>query len=373
MRIGIVADDFPPNTGGMAVHAEHVATELARSDDVVLFTLPGLGLADAPFEQRLVLTRDFAQNAHLLAREKADAWLFLNAGYAAIAREFMCVVFVYFHGNDFLKPYTGRRRQWLDVMNRLPYVWRYYQRVRTRLRRSDIRRGLRAVAEVFTNSAYSAGLIKRLYARDATVAHPGVGDTFFQDGRQCRSGPLRLLTVSRLPEASRKNVDGVLRAVAALPHGVVGSYSVVGDGKDRPRLEQLSRELGISDRVTFRGRISNEELLACYRDADLFVLAPKATPDDVEGFGIVYVEASASGTPVLGSAQGGATDAIRDGVNGILIPESSPQAIADGIERFSLSRKQFSTEGVVEFAKQFRWPVVVGRMRERMREVVESG
>lgn len=373
MRIGIVAEDFPPNLGGMAVHAEHVARELAASDDVVVFTLPGHGLADSPFPQQPVLTRDLAQNAARLSNEGVDAWLFLSAGYAAIAAAFEQPVFVYFHGNDFLVPFPILRRRWLSSLNNMRYIWRYSGAARRLVGRRDIRRGLGNVEVVFTNSTNNARLIADIYSRKAIVAPPGVGDAFFVTGKPPATGPLRLLTVSRLNAANkRKNVDGVLRALTLLPESLAVRYDVVGDGNDRQRLEQIVRQLRLQDRVRFHGAVSQEELLEWYRKADLFVLASKADEYDVEGFGIVYIEASAAGIPAICSKEGGSTDAVQDDVNGIVIDNSSSQAIADGILRFVDSREKFPAEQVRAFAEQFRWPDVVQTIRREIQQRSEG-
>ena len=106
--------------------------------------------------------------------------------------------------------------------------------------------------------------------------------------------------MSRLSQYTRrKNVDGVLEALALLGREAEVCYTVVGDGDDRGRLENRARELGVERRVEFRGSLGQQELLEAYRRADLFVLASRASRSDVEGFGIVYLEAAASGVPSL--------------------------------------------------------------------------
>ena len=100
----------------------------------------------------------------------------------------------------------------------------------------------------------------------------------------------------------------------------------------------------------------------CYSEADLFILASKASARDVEGFGIVYIEASAAGVPVIASLEGGATDAVEDGVNGLLIPDSSPRSIARGIERYLAERERFETQKIRGFADQFRWRSLAPRL-----------
>ena len=111
-----------------------------------------------------------------------------------------------------------------------------------------------------------------------------------------------------------------------------------------------------------------------YRDADLFLLASKRSQRDIESFGIAYLEAAASGVPSICSAEGGSTDAVLDGVSGIVIPNSTPETIAEGILQFANSRAQFSPEKVRSFAERFRRPQLVRQMRARIiAELERSG
>lgn len=139
-------------------------------------------------------------------------------------------------------------------------------------------------------------------------------------------GSGRLLTVSRLAETERgKNIEELIAAMATVRRAHAGAHLViVGDGDARERLEGLAREHGVADLVTFTGRLSDDELQQEYRKADLFVL-----PSEKEGFGLVFVEAMLTGTPVLGLARGGPLDIVRDGVDGRLIQDVDelPQAL----------------------------------------------
>jgi phosphatidylinositol alpha-1,6-mannosyltransferase len=133
-----------------------------------------------------------------------------------------------------------------------------------------------------------------------------------------------LLTVSRLD--SRKNHATVLRALGALCHTPADvpplRYVIVGDGPERTGLEELVERLQLGSRVVFTGTVSDSELHGWYQAADLFVLPSLATPDDVEGFGIVYAEAALAGTPVIAAKGGGVEDAVMDGVTGIVLPSA---------------------------------------------------
>ena len=143
-------------------------------------------------------------------------------------------------------------------------------------------------------------------------------------------------------------------------------YTIIGDGDDRGRLENLADELGIRRYVHFLGHRVPFEMPRFYRDADLFLLASKRSQRDVESFGIAYIEAAASGVPAICRAEGGSTDAVLEGISGIIIPDSTSDTIAKGIREFCESRSQFSPERIRAFAEQFRRPKLVAEIRARM-------
>jgi glycosyltransferase involved in cell wall biosynthesis len=145
-----------------------------------------------------------------------------------------------------------------------------------------------------------------------------------------RRGEKVILTVARLASAEAyKGYDTVLSALPVV-RSAVGSvrYLIVGQGDDRRRIERLAAELGVADNVTFCGFVSDAELPDHYRLADVF-----AMPSSGEGFGIVFLEAMACGTPVLGGNRDGTTDALADGELGELVDPSSSDAVARGLVR----------------------------------------
>jgi phosphatidylinositol alpha-1,6-mannosyltransferase len=133
-----------------------------------------------------------------------------------------------------------------------------------------------------------------------------------------------LLTVSRIDRGDRyKGHATVLRALAQIAPDMPDlHYLVVGDGDDRPHLEQMARQLGLAERVHFAGHIADAELPDCYRLADVFVM-----PSDGEGFGIVFVEAAASGVAVVGGNRDGSLDALADGAIGVPVDGRDPGAV----------------------------------------------
>jgi glycosyltransferase involved in cell wall biosynthesis len=138
-----------------------------------------------------------------------------------------------------------------------------------------------------------------------------------------------ILTVGRWDPAERyKGADTLISALPRVLPVVPDTVLVlVGDGGDRPRLEQLAREHGIADRTRFLCGLTEEELFASYAHCDVFAL-----PSSGEGFGLVFLEAMAHGKPVIGGAHGGIPDVIEDGVTGLLVPHGDIARLARALE-----------------------------------------
>lgn len=157
-----------------------------------------------------------------------------------------------------------------------------------------------------------------------------------------------VLTVARLDEKEQyKGYDRVLRALARLGSGYADVvYLLVGGGADGGRVRALAEELGLARQLVLTGFVPEDELPAHYRLADAF-----AMPSRGEGFGIVFLEAMASGVPVLGGADDGTRDALDDGRLGVLVPPDDVDAIARGLATLlagSNSRSQVETSKLRE-------------------------
>jgi len=165
--------------------------------------------------------------------------------------------------------------------------------------------------------------------RRAARAQLGLADTFM------------LLTVGRLDRRERyKGHDRIIELLGDLARdGLNPRYVIAGDGDDRGRLEALATRLGVGGRVGFLGRTPSADLPALYRAADLFVLASTG-----EGFGIVLLEALASGTPALALAAGGAPDPLADGELGRLAPKAALQPVLEQACRDRLADRMPSGE-----------------------------
>jgi phosphatidylinositol alpha-1,6-mannosyltransferase len=146
--------------------------------------------------------------------------------------------------------------------------------------------------------------------------------------RHAVGGRKVLMTVSRLSSLERyKGHDRVIRMLSRiLARHTDTIYLVVGDGDDRPRLESLAIECGVAQHVQFTGLVPQEELADYFRLADVFVM-----PSAGEGFGIVFLQAMATGVRVIGGSQDGSRDPLCDGALGTLVDPENCEELASAI------------------------------------------
>jgi glycosyltransferase involved in cell wall biosynthesis len=146
-----------------------------------------------------------------------------------------------------------------------------------------------------------------------------------------------LLTIGRLPGSERyKGHDRIIALLDKLSAAVPDlAYLIVGDGNDRPRLEELVKKTGNQNRVVFAGRIAEAEKIDHYNLADAF-----AMPSLSEGFGFVFLEAAAGGLPVLGGSRDGSRDALVDGRLGVMVDPEDQGDLFEGLVRILKSDKR---------------------------------
>ncbi len=161
-----------------------------------------------------------------------------------------------------------------------------------------------------------------------------------------------MLTVARLAEAERyKGYDQILAALPLIRQTIPDlHYIIVGDGSDRPRIEQLITQLQLQDCVTLAGFVPDRDLCDYYNLCDVF-----AMPSKREGFGIVYLEAMACGKPVIGGNQDGALDALRQGELGALVNPNDVSELAQIV--IQILQKRYPNPLLYE-PKQLRQKVI---------------
>jgi phosphatidyl-myo-inositol dimannoside synthase len=207
------------------------------------------------------------------------------------------------------------------------------------------RRPLRSVDEIVVVSRFTEaavrGLLRTAPAGHLRLAENGVDRARFTP-RPRRpdlvalyrlEGRFVFVSICRLLE--KKGIDNAIRAFAEVIARVPGCrYLVVGTGPYEATLRELAAELGLSGSVVFAGQVPEEDLVDHYCLGDVFVMPNRALANgDTEGFGLVFLEANACGLPVIAGRDGGSTDAVQDGVNGLVVDGHQPAAIGAAMIR----------------------------------------
>ncbi|WP_084635401.1 glycosyltransferase [Pseudoxanthomonas sp. J35] len=242
---------------------------------------------------------------------------------------------------------------------------------------------LRRLALAITNSANTATIARRLGVAGGNIqiVHPGTnlpGCDNIDGGRRFRlefglgQDPV-LLSVGRLTE--RKGlVEFVQRCLPAISktHPRV-RLVIIGDNAPnaltrssmdlQARLQEAICQAGVRNNVVILGSCSDEILSLAYAAADLHIFPVRELPGDVEGFGMVAVEAAAHGLPTIAFATGGVPDAVADGVSGRLVPAGDYDTFTRLItELLAQDRDSLSTSSR-QFASQFSWDRFYDQLR----------
>ncbi len=169
-------------------------------------------------------------------------------------------------------------------------------------------------------------------AVDTRRFSPGSDDIEFRQ-RWGVLGKRLVVGVGRL--VPRKGFDQTICGWSAVvARHTTAHLMIVGDGPQRAELQQLIETTGMQGHVTLTGPVSDGDLIAAYRSANLFIMPNRTMPDgDTEGFGLVFLEANACGRTVVGGRAGGAVEAVRDEETGLLVDGWSEQEIAAAINR----------------------------------------
>ena len=142
----------------------------------------------------------------------------------------------------------------------------------------------------------------------------------------------RLLSVARLEE--RKGLDTAIAAFAKIAREYPqGRYVIAGQGTQEPRLRAQAMHLGIDRKIDFIGTVSEPLRTALYASADIFILPAKPKDDDIEGFGLVFLEAGYWATPSVAGHAGGAAEAVEDGITGLHCDGNDAGSVALAIKK----------------------------------------
>jgi phosphatidylinositol alpha-1,6-mannosyltransferase len=367
-RTLLVTNDFPPRAGGIQQFVHNLAVRLPAGSLVAYAsTWSGAEKFDAeqPFEVIredtgvLLPTPGVARRAAEIARSHDcdTVWFGAAAPLGLLA-----------HG---LRRDAGIRRA-VGLTHGHEIGWAALPGARQALRR--IARG----ADVLT---YLGGyqrvrLDRALHGlTDLQRLAPGVDIDAFHP--EVDGGPVRVryglgdrpvvVCVSRL--VPRKGQDMLIRALPTIRRRVPGAALLLGSGGPyRAKLERLARDLGVADDVIFTGSVPWEELPSLYAAGDVYAMPcrTRAAGLDVEGLGIVYLEASATGLPVVAGDSGGAPDAVLPGETGYVVGGRDVAAIAGRIADLlsdPAKAKAMGAAGRAWVEREWRWEKQADRLR----------
>ncbi|MBB5918003.1 phosphatidylinositol alpha-1,6-mannosyltransferase [Nocardia transvalensis] len=369
-RTLLVTNDFPPRPGGIQSYVHSLALQLPP-DDLVVYAPRWRGDshlrfdAEQPFQvvrhpttlmlpTPLVLRRA----AKLLRDERCDTVWFGAAAPLALlspllrragARRIVAST----HGHEVGWSMLPAARQSLraigDTTDVITYVSKYTRR------RFAAAFGPQAALEYLPPGVDTSVFHPDPAAREELRARYGLGDR------------PTVLCLSRL--VPRKGQDMLILAMREIKERIDGAVLVIaGGGPYEEKLRGLAQALDLGDDVVFTGRVPAAELAAHHTLADVFAMPSRTRGAglDVEGLGIVYLEASASGVPVVAGDSGGAPETVQEGTTGHVVDGRSQSQIADAVVAILSDRDAAARMGAAGrewVADQWRWDVLGGRLR----------
>jgi len=376
LNILIVATDFPPDRGGISTYSKELAIALSKICNVTVLATGASKIAETDKNISLKIIRTpsipFLRIAALLfyfplviKRYHIGSVLhtvWLTALISHMWHWLMPVpYFVSIHASEILDD----RRTWRRRIKSYLKGWRIA--------------ALNKAKAIFPVSHYGIKLATAMgIAKERIfVISNGVTPTQFQPSPSpsAMNGKKKLLTVARLD--LHKGHDHVLEALAILKNqGFMPEYTIAGEGEEKMRLRMITKRLGLTHQVKFVGYIPDNLLPSTYAGADIYVMPSREIPgrlDLIEGFGISFLEASASGLPVIAGRSGGVSDAVRDGITGILVNPDDPRDIARAILLLLSDNDlalKLGNEGRKWIETQMNWDCVAERMHSAVRKLI---
>jgi phosphatidylinositol alpha-1,6-mannosyltransferase len=371
---------FPPQVGGISFFMANLVSALGAERVCCVTDIPAADrfksheFEPQVYRRPMAFSRNCALQvlglsttmAEIMLRERPRVVQLATVaeGYLGLLlkRWLMLPFVVYAHGNEILAAMTGE-----------------WEKPRLALRQAD---------RVLANSRFTKEMVERIGvdANKIDVVHPGCETKLFQpvevnpDFSRKRFGLRKsahmILTVGNLVE--RKGHDMVIRALPEVQKVIPDvTYLVVGDGRYRSNLEQLAVAMGVRDCVVFARQIPDKDLPEIYSLCDVFAMPARERLDecDVEGFGLVYLEANACGKPVIGGRSGGIPDAIVDGLTGLLVDPHDSNEIANALIQL-LQDRELSTkmgyEGRKRVVRDFTWERIARQVQGILDSVVRE-
>ncbi|KQV16844.1 MULTISPECIES: glycosyltransferase family 4 protein [unclassified Kitasatospora] len=367
----IVTNDFPPRPGGIQAFVHNMAVRQPAGSIVVYASTwrDGSEVAKFDAEQPFPVIRDRTKMmvptprvtrraAEILRAEGCDSvWFGAAAPLGLMAPALR-------------RAGAGRL---LGMTHGHEAAWAQLPVARQLLRRIGAGTDTLTYLGEYTRSRIAAAVGPEAAARMVQLP-PGVDEQTFRPdsgGAEIRARlgltdrPV-VVCVSRL--VPRKGQDTLIAALPQILRDVPDAVLlIVGGGPYQGELEKLAEATGVSASVRFTGAVPWSELPAHYGAGDVFAMPCRTRRGglDVEGLGIVYLEASATGLPVIAGDSGGAPDAVLEGETGYVVPGGSPEAVAERTVRLLHDpelRRTMGEAGRRWVERSWRWDLLAGRL-----------
>lgn len=386
-KIGLIAPYFLPVIGGANIYCYELAKAYANKGfEVHVFSVEG-ALNDDSYILHPILTHDLKKDLALLNKFDMDIWHSLFLYYAPLSF-YKENVFVTTHGDDIFsftiryslpgKEFLDRRIIWRLNESTRNRINRYWQDAEIFFNKKIYSAALKKAKQIITVSHFTKTMFTQKFpgaSSNVSVVPPGVSENFFAEHKVTKDTNL-FLTVSRIDEHDRiKNIHNVIKAFALLKDRFQFKYVIISGnntGNYKDELDALIKSNGLEDRIFIEGRKTLDELLQYYRKAGLFILVSYAEPENFEGFGIVFLEANACGTPVLTSKQGGMSDYVKEGENGFYVNDVDAQGIKDALERYLSAQIQFNDSTIKQSPIPYKWSNIANRILEIYRNNIQT-
>jgi phosphatidylinositol alpha-1,6-mannosyltransferase len=371
-KVLIVTNDFPPRIGGIQSFVQALALRLPP-EQVVVYAPAWQGAATydgrLPFpvirhatSLMLPVSSVRRRAIELLKAERCDGVLFgaaapLGLLAPALRRAGAARLVGITHGHEAgwatLPGTRSLLRRIGDSVDALTYLGEYF-RVR--------------LASALSPDA-AARMVRLPPGVDTALYKPGAGGSAIREKLALGQRPI-VVCVSRL--VARKGQDTLIRAwprvrAASERAGASPVLLLVGSGPIEARLRRLAVRYAVEQSVVFVGDVPAEVLPAYYDAGDVFAMPCRSCCLEVEGLGIVYLEAAATGLPVVAGDSGGAPDAVRDGETGYVVPGGDVPALAERLIHLlsnpALAR-EMGDKGRAWMEEAWRWDLAVGRLKQ---------
>jgi phosphatidyl-myo-inositol dimannoside synthase len=378
MRIALLTDEFLPHAGGSRFYYYNLFKRISTmGDEVTVLTskVPGWQEFDNKEQTKFfTIKRSFKSLRDLSYSQlpKIFGPMLISVFFSVFHRPDVL------HSGDLYPP--GVIAIMLKKLFGIPFVAychgeditltderRFQPRLRNMIYRSAnaiIANGEFAVQNLLRIGIEREKIHKITPGLDVSLFYPDTADTGLRQ-RYAIDGELVLMTVARL--VSRKGHSRVIRALADLTPDVPSfKYVIVGRGPLEAELRALTIELNLQDRVIFAGFVADDQLNHHYNLADVVVMPNTGDDGDVEGFGMVFLEANATGKPVIGGRSGGTAEAILDKETGFLVDPSDDQELRDALYTLLTDgelRRRMGLAGLRRAQTEFSWESRAAELR----------